>query len=446
MSTNLNIITIETINYALVDDVIKSCPIWCKGDRNGREFIKKKKIESKNFIYGRYNDKKWEKTNGSSNKYDKVLIKVSYLDKCENFCNEINKTEDVVDMNNVKKAPPIIVLRDEEKFYDDEEYMLEIETRGIREHDMIYFKVKDVAEQFCIRKLHDTLLHKKTKYIEEKHYKYFICSNPDQVGKKQIKVKELFLTYMGILRVLFASTTNLDRFITWATKTLFTVQMGTVDQKDKLASKLLGIPISDFNNIMLKPNTKAKIASIYFITFGTGKDLRKDMELDDSIDDTDIIGIYGYTEDLRRRLVEHKNKYKNITSANLSIKYYSFIDKSMLSKAEKDIKDYFYVNCSHLEYESEQEMVCIDTDTLKFMESHYQTIGKKYEGDHAEIIEQMKETENAHKLEISDYKLEISDYKLKIINMEKDLMEAKYKELLFLKEKELLEFKLSQYE
>jgi hypothetical protein len=418
----MEVITINKKNYTLADNVITNAPIWCKGVRNGRELTKKKSLDENYFIYARYVDDEWIECEGKSVKYDKVLIRNIYLKKIDRYVKEITEDDDICDDKNVMKAPPIITLADSEKFCDDNGYMLEIETRGIREHDKIYFKVKDVAEQFENDSLQSTLIKNSTTYIKCIDYEYFICKKDDTVTKKTCKTKvktSMFLTYEGILRVLFASRCgNANNFIKWATKTLFTSQLGTVVQKKKLASNLLGIPVNDFNSIMLKPNVKTSISSIYFITLGTTKDLHVSMDLDDSIPDDDIICIYGYTDNLRRRLMEHKNKYKNIKGANLAVKYYSFVDKSLLSKAEKDIKEYFISTHSHLEYDVEQEMVCVDSTMLKYLEAQYSLIGEKYKGDQTEIIQQMKDMEKSHKLELTlkDHEIQKKEYEMKIMS------------------------------
>lgn len=309
----------------------------------------------------------------------------------------------------------------------------------MREHDNIYFKVKDVSEQFEIPRLQKTLIDKQVQYTSGLHYTYFNCNNSHTMANNSSKIKkELFLSYIGILKVLFSSRTgNVNNFVKWATETLFTAQLGTTKQKAKIASNLLGVPVSDFNNMMLKPNTKVNIASIYFITFGTAKDLRESMNLDESILDDDVISIYGYTDNLRRRLVEHKNKYKSIKGANLALKYYSFVDKTQLSKAEKDIKEYFLSTNAHLEYDTEKEMVCTDANTLKYLEAQYQTIGKKYEGDNTEIIQKMKDMEMAHK-----HELVLKDHELEIKNTEIKLIIANHEKELALKEVEVLQWKL----
>jgi hypothetical protein len=40
----------------LADNILEQWPIWCKGIRNGREFVKKKAVDDKYFEYARFTD------------------------------------------------------------------------------------------------------------------------------------------------------------------------------------------------------------------------------------------------------------------------------------------------------------------------------------------------------------------------------------------------------
>ncbi|AUV58863.1 hypothetical protein [Bandra megavirus] len=131
-------------------------------------------------------------------------------------------------------APDIIDLKEKEKFHDDDGNIVNIETRGEREHDKCYFLVKDVAIGFGIKSLMTSLINNNTTYDINRDYKYFNCECINNVQKKTVK-KQLFLTYYGVLRVLFVSRSgNVNNFMTWAIKTLFTIQMGTKIQKNNL--------------------------------------------------------------------------------------------------------------------------------------------------------------------------------------------------------------------
>ena len=151
---------------------------------------------------------------------------------------ELNKKSDkeIVDDNGITKAPNIIYLKDDEKFKDDDGNVIEIETRGERDVDTAYFKVKDVMEGFNMENLENNIQKEHTSYEYGKDYKYFLCEKKydvlikasKKIDTKPIIKKELFLTYRGMLRCLFVSRNNkTDNFISWATKTLFVAQLGT---------------------------------------------------------------------------------------------------------------------------------------------------------------------------------------------------------------------------
>jgi hypothetical protein len=76
------------------------------------------------------------------------------------------------------EAPSIIILEDEEKFQDTNGNCIEIEVRGEREHNNIYFKVKDVSKNFNIINLADTLTKNSTNYEKELHYNFFYLFKP----------------------------------------------------------------------------------------------------------------------------------------------------------------------------------------------------------------------------------------------------------------------------
>lgn len=124
-------IIIDNKKYTTAEHVIKSAPIWCKGVRNGRELLKKKDINNQYFIYAKLTNEGWVEKDGKSVKYDKVLLQNVYLDKTESYINEINNNN-VADENGIEAAPDIIDLNDNEKFVDNEGYVLDIETRGVR--------------------------------------------------------------------------------------------------------------------------------------------------------------------------------------------------------------------------------------------------------------------------------------------------------------------------
>jgi hypothetical protein len=143
---------INNKEYILGDYIFSNAPIYTKGCRSSRDIISKKQIEAKNYIYARYKDDKWVITDGKSFKFDKILFIKSFVDKIPEL-----KTDNTYIVDN--KAPPIIVLKDEEKFMDNDGNIIEIETRGERAVDKIYFKVKDVADGFEMTNLQKDIIN-----------------------------------------------------------------------------------------------------------------------------------------------------------------------------------------------------------------------------------------------------------------------------------------------
>jgi len=230
-------IYINKKNYYFADDIINNAPIFCKGIRNGREFIRKKNIDDYEYVRLDNSDK-WIVADGKSVKFDKVIIRKIYVDKIK----ELNDDDDVVDDHGTEKAPNIIKLNKNEKFKDSDGNILDIETREQRKCDKIFFKVKDVANEFEMPNLQDTVLDVRRAYVAEKHYKFFMCEKTGNASNSPNKkiTKELFLTYEGMLRVLFVSKNGKTKnFIKWAVETLFVVQMGATKQKTKLAASIL---------------------------------------------------------------------------------------------------------------------------------------------------------------------------------------------------------------
>ena len=192
-------IFIDNEEYISSEELFLKAPIYCKVSRTGRDLNKKKKITE--FIYAKLINKKWTVSDGKSNKFDKVFYKKSFIDTIPEM-NQI-KEQVIIDDNNIQLAPEIIQLTDQEKFKDENNNILDIETRGERKVDNIYFKIKDVMIGFKLDNLDKNIHDKKSYFKENEHYIYFNCK---KISNNRTKVKkELYLTYNGFQRVIFLS-------------------------------------------------------------------------------------------------------------------------------------------------------------------------------------------------------------------------------------------------
>ena len=325
----------------------------------------------------------------------------------------------IIDDNNIQLAPEIIHLSDQEKFKDENNNIIEIETRGERYNNSIYFKVKDVMIGFKLDNLDKNIIDKKSYFKENEHYKYFNCKKIN--GNKTNKIKkELYLTYEGILRVLFAShSPNVKPFIKWATESLFTLQLGSVNQKEELISSVLGINAKVIKEVFnVDRNT---LPCVYLFTLGTVKDLRISMNIDIRYSDDAIVSKFGFTKDLSRRTGEHINKYNKIENVNLKLKYYSYIDPQYMSNAESDIKDFMIAFNTKFNFDNEYELVIIPKELIKMVERQYELIGKNYMGHISELITKIKELEHKNEKQLLTHQLELSKEKHENEILKKDL-------------------------
>ena len=186
-------------NYIEGGHILLNAPIYSKGCRSSRDLIKKKIIESIKYIYARLKENIWIITDGKSVKFDKVFFKKSFINTIPELKTKKESDDIITDQKGIETAPNIIKLDDIEKFKDENNNIIEIETRGERSINKIYFKVKDVMEGFKMECLNKTIIDKYTKYIEGIHYKYFNCQKVNKIKK------ELFLTYEGFQHVIFLS-------------------------------------------------------------------------------------------------------------------------------------------------------------------------------------------------------------------------------------------------
>jgi len=173
----------------------------------------------------------------------------------------------------VTEAPPVINLEEKEKFHDDDGNAHDIETRGERTHKGIYFLVSDVSKAFGKPNIERNIISGNTGYIKEIHYNFF--RRKKYQGVESPAVKKLFITYKGMLKILFSSINgNQGKFLDWAVETLFTVQMGSREQKRELSKSLYGIPQTDIKRV-LKTSVGA-IPCVYVFYLGLAKDLRQE--------------------------------------------------------------------------------------------------------------------------------------------------------------------------
>jgi len=350
--------------------------------------------------------------------------------------NIVDVDNNIVDVDDVDDAPNIIILNDDEKFRDVNNNIMEIETRGDKTQNGIYFKVSDVAKYFDMKNLNCVLIHKNRGYMRNIHYNVFkrcTLTNGQCTSFKNhsmLNKTSLYLTYTGLCRVLFVSRNkNANKFQDWATNTLFTVHMGDKSEKKKLGALLCGVTVRQITDIF-DTNCAGCCSCIYILSLGYVKDLRKTFNIDELISDDLIVYKYGFTKDFSRRLKEHCATYGKLLNVNIHIVAHQHIDMQYTSNAESEMRDFCKSFEIKLNVDNYTELIVLNDKQLSQVKTQYKYIGKEFAGTtlelqnkNDELINKIKEINSTHKYELlqKDLQIQIITSEKNMIKMELDL-------------------------
>ena len=363
-------------------------------------------------------------------------------------------------------APPLLALNENEKFRDADGNVLEIETRGYdRREDAVFFRCSDVSQMFDMPNLNKNITRPDrmdSGYEENTDYKYFnphrspnggaIPNKSNEEGPLRIEKNPfaLYLTYEGLLRVLFVSRNkHATPFRKWATAILFTHQMGTKDAKVKLGTDLLNITPKTYKAVF--DSYASTFPCIYLLRLGTVKDVRSTFGIASAIPDDLSVYKYGFTEDLSRRIKEHASGYGKMNGVSIKLSAFHVIDPKYTSDAEGDVREFVETFQKRLHVEGHSELVSLTDKEMLFVKKQYASIGSRYAGATAELTTQIaelkariKELENELAAKDLAHANEIQKelYEKKMVEMQRDtnielfsLKEANYKlELQLLKQ------------
>ena len=347
--------------YYFLEDFFKVGHEDLKGCRNCRAFVKKK-----GFVYDveyflackRANE--WIALNENAiTNNAKVFIRTDCIN-----ANEI-----------YSKAPPVIRLNECEELQNKSGKVMQIEVRGERNKGGIYFKANDIGKCLEVQNLIRTILDKRTGYKTQTHHVYFSVN-----GKKT-----MFLTYQGFLKAINKSNKSAAViFRKWAADILQIHHLGTKEQKQELAANLLEMKVEHLITALKKAGTK--VAAIYILNLGRFGDIRKKLSLIGDYDDNLIIRKYGMTDDISRRLGEHKRDFKKIYDIDISVEIYYIIDVKYISSAETDVNHYLIRKRYMVEHKKHTEFFAFEKDFKEDVLSMFELISSRYSVNSSTLI------------------------------------------------------------
>ena len=173
-------ISLNNNSYYFVDDVKQICPAYFYGcAKTSRMIIEKRNIDINNYIYATFAPKtnKWS-VSEKSIKSAKLLLTCDWVEKNVPKWKNENGIDTNAEKLKLEVAPPLLELKDEEKLKDENGNIVEIETRGNKTIDGIYFYGKDIEKMLEINDISSLLKHETSSYITDKHYKKFYRPMP----------------------------------------------------------------------------------------------------------------------------------------------------------------------------------------------------------------------------------------------------------------------------
>ena len=406
-------VTIEAKQYYNSKDLFAYNPEFyynCK--TKPRTILQKKNIPPTDYIYANLKANEWNLTTEECKKAQ-LLIAKSWVD-VHYFkpvpVQTVETAQEVVESE--FKTLSLVYLEDSEKFKDADGTILEIETCGEKTRNGIYFKVQDVMKAFDLPKLDDTLCVNHTRYERGVDYDtFFIPTTPYNVGSPTIK-KGLYLTYHGMLRVLFVTRNKkVQQFQSWAEDKLFTIQMGNKEDKTQLGTELLNIHIKTYKAVF--ESCAVKFPTIYLFSLGKVGALRDTFGIDPTVPDDHTVYKYGCSSDFAERCVTLGYEYNKLPNVDLKLSVFHMVDTIYTFKAEKEIAFLCKSFKKNLKTDGYNELIVLDKSEHDMVKKYYSRVGSAYAGattelqnENVALKDRIKDMEHQWELERHKWDLE----------------------------------------
>jgi prophage antirepressor-like protein len=413
-----------------------------------RKIIEKKYIPENHYTFALQTKNKPFTLSSKDTKRSTLLLTIEWCERNVPSCRKRRdpSTDEKIQSTEIDKkdelqvVPQVLILNDEEKFKAATGQIIDVEVRGERHHDKIFFYGKDVERMLDMTgELKDLLTHSNGTYEDGKHYKKFIripttdqnkfetqkdvtyglvpnkttdqteFETHDVVSSYLSPIKPTdqkirscyYLTYLGLLKILLTRRHPIaEQFQRWVCEIVYTHHLGNTEQKQEQASKLIGVSVDQIKGFL--STCPVEYSEIYMCALGSVSSLKKalpDLERIDTITDSDVVIKFGYTKNLNNRLYQHQNKYEKIEGVKVSLLMHSPVDPNYLSEAESDLRKYFISEDCILDHPEHKEIIVLPDRKLKTMRVMFEQISRKYSGTVHNIQEILKAKERDYLVE-----------------------------------------------
>lgn len=219
--------------------------------------------------------------------------------------------------------PASYALSDNEKFTDFSGDIVDIDVRGERAWDKLFFHKSELEEFVDIEFNEDEL--ERGIHVHSFDIKQSVATGTSR--RKQTIIESVdYITYAGLMKMMFAAKSPVGlRFQRWAAKRLFAAHFGGREDKMDAAAELLGIPSAmlrafvDAHFCSSQVNRMHELEAQIANLSRTNDQLRMALEMHETHDKK--------TETLIERVLEEKNaliaeKEKRIEELNSALRMY----------------------------------------------------------------------------------------------------------------------------
>lgn len=335
------------------------------------KIIEKKNIPHDQYFFAGYTEKSGYKACSPDYKARRLLIKEDWVHaNVPGFGSTATPVTPPV-VKPAKQYPPapsILFLTDEEKFRDEDGNVIEIEVRGERRHDAIWFKARHIEKMLEMQNILGNLTNTDMNYELGKHYRTFNLSHSEQ-HKPCLRT---FITFTCLMRLVFASQRRKAFF--------YQEQVGRV-----YSNILRGSQHDTVHFVEHRPYTK-KLPCIYLIRLTGAKHTLP------NIDDGKDVFKVGLTDFLDRRLKEHKERYGSYCKA-LDVVHWSYINPHKLHRAESLLLQF----CKEMRYDhllGSAELISCDAFDVEKVIARMKEIEAELKGDVYDLLEETETLRN----------------------------------------------------
>ncbi len=431
---SLPVVNLNGGDYIIADDLRTTSPELFTGCRSSRNLLKRKRPNGEDFVpAGKYlfaslRKGCWVESTAEGSTRAKLFLERTWVTALSTAQPDEQVTVAASSLDTVYElAPPILHLTDAEKFKDNAGNVKEIETRGERQENRIFFLIKDVsfklfADSDYVRKLITGSQTSFERGFDKDYVTMRSAANNPVSGRAGPNIRPtMFLTYKGLVRVLNVSQSPTARsFRSWAAKILQTVQMGDEEDRLELASRVIGIDVKTVQSVLNK--CPAATSTVYLVSLGDVGTLRQALDITNAnVSDDDIVAKFGRSADFSERLRNHKKDYGAIQGVQLGVMKYLMVDPAQLAECETEIKHHFSgkgwvletsgsetLRSGESRQNTRQEIVIIPRSSLKQVEKLYESLQKRYGGQFHEIVRKLEEQKVRYeeRLQHQEYKLQ----------------------------------------